>query len=76
MIYHTYMKSKRVQIILTEDIYEALREVSDKQNSNFSAMARLAISDWLKLNRGVTVDHRLTWGGNQELVSDEIDAAV
>jgi hypothetical protein len=70
------MKSKRVQIILTEDIYEALRQVSDKQNSNFSAMARLAISDWLKSNCGITVDHRLAWGGNQEPVSYEIDAVV
>lgn len=58
--------SKRVQLILTEEMVNELKETAEQRNTNFSALARLALAEWIFLNKRVDIDHRLKWGGVRE----------
>lgn len=63
-------RTKRVQVILTEEIDGAIDRIAKNQAASKSALIRMVLSDWLIVNHGIDTDYHLEWGGSHAKVSD------
>ena len=58
-------ESKRVQLILTDEINTEIEKVAKRQAANKSALIRMILANWLESEHGVNVSHTLAWGGDR-----------
>ena len=59
------MTSKRVQIILTNELHEAIKRQAKQRNTSDSAIIRTAVSTWLQMQGEPALDPFLQRGGQR-----------
>ncbi len=63
---------KRVMLVLTEEMHEALNRQAARRGATISGLVRSVLGEWLE-EQGDPVDWVLAWGGRREKTEDNKD---
>lgn len=62
-------KKKRVMLVLTDEMHEALNRQAARRGATISGLVRSVLGEWLA-EQGDPVDWVLVWGGRREKAED------
>lgn len=65
-------KKKRVMLVLTDEMHEALNRQAARRGATLSGLVRSVLGEWLA-EQGDPVDWVLAWGGYRERPEDKLD---
>ena len=65
-------KKKRVMLVLTDEMHEALNRQAARRGATLSGLVRSVLGEWLT-EQGDPVDWVLAWGGYRERPEDKLD---
>ncbi len=63
---------KRVMLVLTEEMHDALNRQAARRGATISGLVRSVLGEWLE-QQGDPVDWVLAWGGRREKPQEEDD---
>ena len=68
------MTKKRVMLVLTDEMHDALRDEAAKRGASLSGFVRVALAEYLA-GLGVDINPVLPWGGRRDTGSVPPDSA-
>jgi predicted transcriptional regulator len=57
--------ANKVGITLPEDMFQALQKIAEDEDKVISYIVRRALAEYLLRNYGITVQHKMDWGGKR-----------